>query len=360
MVLSLNCHRALGRFQDGPESQPSWGPGSFSGIWLNPSPDLALSLVDLSEDHCHNWWPWPAWPSQHHVHLVHIPRPGLLGLGVALPPPAAVVLQLCGLLTGDFWPLEVAHSCRGRKYLGLAHLVPLFARKPHCSHSWVILHPVPLSFIVPHAPHRCLLRCPCLSLTVCCPVYPEPPVFALWPLHRLGQCCPIIHLHYVFPLWCRTVLHVELLQAQGPHLRCVHHAGCAKGAGELCGLCHPHLHLQHLPAPTGASLLVVSSHLLHLLRPSDRGHAAEPGQLGVPAARPGGADPALRPPLHCFGSLVALPSKWGDWDQAKGFWYLYILGLTHCSSRRDYRLAVAILTAVNLLIYVADLVISAH
>ncbi|KAM9711377.1 myeloid-associated differentiation marker-like [Dama dama] len=44
----------------------------------------------------------------------------------------------------------------------------------------------------------------------------------------------------------------------------------------------------------------------------------------------------------------------------EGFWYLYILGLTHCSSLGDHRLAVAILTAINLLIYVADLVISAH
>ena len=47
-------------------------------------------------------------------------------------------------------------------------------------------------------------------------------------------------------------------------------------------------------------------------------------------------------------------------DKPEGFWGVYILGLTHCSSRRDYRPALTILTAINLLIYVADLVISAH
>ncbi|XP_040113057.1 myeloid-associated differentiation marker-like [Oryx dammah] len=45
-------------------------------------------------------------------------------------------------------------------------------------------------------------------------------------------------------------------------------------------------------------------------------------------------------------------------DKPEGFWD--VLRLTHCSSRRDYRPAVAFLTAINLLIYVADLVISAH
>ncbi|XP_019839529.2 myeloid-associated differentiation marker-like [Bos indicus] len=47
-------------------------------------------------------------------------------------------------------------------------------------------------------------------------------------------------------------------------------------------------------------------------------------------------------------------------DKPEGFWVMYTLGLTHCSSLRDYRPAVAILTAINLLIYVADLVISAR
>ena len=154
---------------------------------------------------------------------------------------------------------------------------------------------------------------------------------------------------------------MELLQAQGPHLCCVHHAGCAKGAGELCGLCHPRLHLQHLPAPKGASLQVVSSHLLLLLCPSDCGHAAEPGQLGVPAAVQ-----VVRTLLSALLYSTALVLWWlypvneEIEIKTKGFWYLYILGLTHCSSRRFYRLAVAILTVVNLLIYVADLVISAH
>ena len=49
--------------------------------------------------------------------------------------------------------------------------------------------------------------------------------------------------------------------------------------------------------------------------------------------------------------------------KTKGFWVLYMLRLTHRWnrwSRRDHRQAVAILTAINLLIYVADLVISAR
>ncbi|XP_069416359.1 myeloid-associated differentiation marker-like [Ovis canadensis] len=43
-------------------------------------------------------------------------------------------------------------------------------------------------------------------------------------------------------------------------------------------------------------------------------------------------------------------------DKPEGFWGVYMLGLTHCSSRRDYRPALAILTAINLLVYVADMV----
>lgn len=54
-------------------------------------------------------------------------RPGLLGLGVVLLlPPAAVVLQLCGLLAGDSWLSEVGRRLRRLpKYLRHAHLVPL-------------------------------------------------------------------------------------------------------------------------------------------------------------------------------------------------------------------------------------------
>ncbi|XP_055273532.1 myeloid-associated differentiation marker-like [Moschus berezovskii] len=38
-------------------------------------------------------------------------------------------------------------------------------------------------------------------------------------------------------------------------------------------------------------------------------------------------------------------------DKPEGFWDVYMLRLTHCSSHRDYRPAVAILTAIDLLIY---------